>query len=101
MVDDMIQKFTVHDSYTGSDITCNFDQSVLSAIELDGRCDVPIGCRGGGCGRCRIDVLYGDYRCGKMSRVHAPPEAIEKGRVLACRIYPESHLIINTAPNLG
>ncbi|WP_431475415.1 2Fe-2S iron-sulfur cluster-binding protein [Marinobacter sp. KM021] len=41
---------------------------------------VPVGCRGGGCGFCKIRVLEGDFECGKMSKVHAPPEAVEKGR---------------------
>ena len=39
-------------------------------------------------------VLEGDFECGKMSKVHAPPEAVEKGEVLACRIYPLTDLTI-------
>ncbi|WP_350339239.1 2Fe-2S iron-sulfur cluster-binding protein [Zhongshania sp. BJYM1] len=93
--------YTIHDSYSGAVINCTSEQNVLSAISLDGRCNVLVGCRGGGCGKCRIDVLDGQFECGKMSRRHAPEEAINKGKVLACRLYPRSDLIINTAPDIG
>ncbi|WP_316933364.1 MULTISPECIES: 2Fe-2S iron-sulfur cluster-binding protein [unclassified Marinobacter] len=55
---------------------------------------VPVGCKGGGCGFCKVVVLSGEYECGKMSKLHAPPEAIQQGKVLACRIYPLTDLVI-------
>ncbi|WP_338038006.1 2Fe-2S iron-sulfur cluster-binding protein [Marinobacter salexigens] len=67
-------------------------------MESQGLKCVPVGCRGGGCGFCKVTVLSGDYECGKMSRVHAPEEAQAKGEVLACRIYPLTDLIVECRP---
>ncbi len=33
-----------------------------------------------------------------MSKVHIPPEAIDQGEVLACRIYPLTDLTIECLP---
>ena len=55
---------------------------------------IPIGCRGGGCGICRIRVLEGEYETSKMSRKHVPEEDEARGIALACRVYPRSALSI-------
>ncbi len=53
------------------------------------------GCRGGGCGVCKIEVLSGDYDVsGVMSRAHVSAEDAAAGTVLACRISPKSDLVI-------
>jgi len=74
-------------------------QSVLAAFERRrGTAAVPVGCRNGGCGVCRIQVLDGHVRAEKMSvrPVNATERAV--GYALACRIYPTSDLIIAVAP---
>lgn len=87
---------------SGQQFRCAAGQSVLKAMEQQGLKCVPVGCRGGGCGFCKITVVSGDYECGKMSRAHAPPEAQACGQVLACRIYPLSNLTIECrAPETG
>ena len=53
---------------------------------------IPVGCRGGGCGICRIRVLSGDYKTEKMSRKHVSEEEQARGMALACRVYPRSDL---------
>lgn len=53
---------------------------------------IPVGCRGGGCGICRIRVLDGEYETTKMSRKHVPEEDQARGFGLACRVYPRSDL---------
>ena len=54
---------------------------------------IPIGCRGGGCGVCRVKVLDGGkYRTGKMSRSEVSVEDEEQGVCLACKLIPESNL---------
>tara|TARA_R110000796_G_scaffold169508_2_gene286359 strand:+ start:19387 stop:19626 length:240 start_codon:yes stop_codon:yes gene_type:complete len=58
-----------------------------------GNC-VPVGCRGGGCGLCKVQVLRGEYQCGPMSSKHVSESALACGEVLACRIYPRSDLTI-------
>jgi ferredoxin len=55
---------------------------------------IPVGCRGGGCGICRIRILAGEYEAKKMSRKHIPENDQARGLALACRIYPRSDLQI-------
>ncbi len=55
---------------------------------------IPVGCRGGGCGICRIRVLGGEYETTKMSRKHVCEEDQARGFALACRVYPRSNLVI-------
>ncbi|MBK1887175.1 MULTISPECIES: 2Fe-2S iron-sulfur cluster binding domain-containing protein [Marinobacter] len=88
----------VTEQCSGQSFRCKAGQSVLKAMEQQGLKCVPVGCRGGGCGFCKVTVLSGDYSCGKMSRVHVPPEALAQGQVLACRIYPLTDLIIECRP---
>jgi ferredoxin len=59
---------------------------------------VTVGCRNGGCGVCRVRVLSGRVRAEKMSARHISPADREAGYALACRIYPESDLVIAAAP---
>jgi ferredoxin len=55
---------------------------------------IPVGCRQGGCGVCKVQVLEGSYRVRAMSRAHVSREEQEQGRVLACCIWPTSDLRI-------
>lgn len=55
---------------------------------------IPVGCRGGGCGVCRIRVLEGEYETRKMSCKHIPVEDQASGLALACRVFPRSELLI-------
>jgi ferredoxin len=59
-----------------------------------GRRDIPVGCRGGGCGVCKIEVVSGTYVIGKMSRVHVSLEDEARGIVLACQVRPRSDLVV-------
>ena len=90
--------FRVFEQCSGQSFDCEAAQSVLKAMEQNGMRCVPVGCRGGGCGFCKVKVLEGQFECGKMSRVHAPPEAVAQGEVLACRVYPLTDLIIECRP---
>lgn len=66
-------------------------QSVLDAMV--GRTSaIEIGCRSGGCGVCRVEVLSGSFTRGVMSTEQISAECRSKGYVLACRIYPETDL---------
>lgn len=65
------------------------------------RCNVravPVGCRGGGCGVCRVRVLSGEYDALRMSRKHISEDDLAAGIVLACRIVPRTDLIVECAP---
>lgn len=95
----MDEVYQVTERSSGTTFCCPPGQSVLKAMEQQGLKCVPVGCRGGGCGFCKVTVLSGDYECGKMSKAHVSPEAIERGEVLACRIYPLTDLTIECRPS--
>ena len=66
--------------------------SVLAAME-QARCrGIPVGCRNGGCGACKVRITSGRYRTGKMSRAVVSVADEAEGCVLACKTYPESDL---------
>lgn len=72
--------------------TCDSGQSVLEGMARLGRRGIPIGCRGGGCGVCKVEVVSGCFEHKAMSRSHVSEEDEREGRVLACRILPSSDL---------
>ncbi|MGB1563488.1 MAG: 2Fe-2S iron-sulfur cluster-binding protein [Sinimarinibacterium flocculans] len=77
---------------TGEVVRCSDEQSVLAGMEQLGRKGIPVGCRGGGCGVCKVRVVSGEYSTGCMSRAHISPEERAEGYALACRLYPKSDL---------
>lgn len=78
---------------TGEEFTCTPERNVLKAMEQLGRKGIPVGCRGGGCGVCRVQVTGdGHYRTGKMSREQVPVGDEEKGICLACKLFPKDNL---------
>lgn len=79
---------------TQEDFLCRPNENVLAGMFRLGKRGIPTGCRGGGCGICRIQVLAGDYSCLKMSSSHISASDIAANTVLACRILPLSDLQI-------
>ncbi|MFZ2870440.1 2Fe-2S iron-sulfur cluster-binding protein [Zavarzinia sp.] len=79
---------------TGECFPCDESQSVLDGMVRLGRRGIPAGCRGGGCGVCKIEVLEGTYDPEVMSRQHVSEEDLRCGRVLACRIRPRCDLTV-------
>lgn len=74
---------------------CKHGQNVLLAMERLGRKGIPVGCRGGGCGICRVQVLEGGaFRTLKMSRAQVSEADEAAGICLACKLLPESDLTI-------
>jgi len=71
---------------------CEEQESVLAGMVRLCRKGIPVGCRGGGCGVCKVQVTGGRYECRSMSRNHVSPEEQEHGIVLACRIAARSDL---------
>jgi ferredoxin len=71
---------------------CAPSQTVLRGMENLGRRNIPVGCREGGCGVCKVEILEGRWRARKMSRDHVSQQDEAEGRVLACCIWPESDL---------
>ncbi|MEQ1889011.1 MAG: 2Fe-2S iron-sulfur cluster binding domain-containing protein [Alphaproteobacteria bacterium] len=78
---------------------CSPTERVLIAMERAGAKCIPVGCRGGGCGLCRVKVLDGDYRTGKMSDAHVTDQDAVQKFSLACQLYPLSDMRVETARN--
>jgi ferredoxin len=86
------QAFNVEIADTGETYRCRAEQTVLAGMESLGRRGIPVGCRGGGCGVCKVEVLTGSYDKRVMNRDHVSVEDEACHRVLACRIRPTSDL---------
>lgn len=78
----------------GSRFACAEGERVLIAMERATHDDIFVGCRGGGCGICKVRVVDGDYRTGKMSKLQVSEEEAAAGYALACRLYPLGDLKI-------
>ncbi|GAA6142769.1 2Fe-2S iron-sulfur cluster binding domain-containing protein [Hydrogenophaga sp. 5NK40-0174] len=86
----MTTKHNVLIEDTGEQYLCREDRSLLEGMESLQRKGIPVGCRNGGCGVCKVQVLEGSYVSRVMSRDHVSVEDEAKGRVLACRVKPTS-----------
>jgi ferredoxin len=74
----------------GSTYRCSDSQTLLEGMENLGKKGIPVGCRGGGCGVCKVQVVSGNYTKRVMSREHISAEEEASGCVLACRVKPTS-----------
>ncbi len=74
--------------------TCRSGESVLAAMERHNLKPIKVGCRGGGCGVCRVKVTSGNYLVGSISRAHVSVEEQAEGYELACQVYPQGDLQI-------
>ncbi|MBL0089844.1 MAG: 2Fe-2S iron-sulfur cluster binding domain-containing protein [Ideonella sp.] len=76
----------------GQTYRCSEQRSLLEGMEQLGRKGIPVGCRNGGCGVCKVEILSGCYSSRVMSREHVSEEDEALGRVLACRVKPTSDI---------
>ncbi len=86
----MPHRITIEGS--SAEFACRSDQSVLDAMAGRSNAAIVIGCRSGGCGVCRVQVLSGSYELGVMSIDEVSHECRSKAIVLACRLTPTSDL---------
>ncbi len=89
-----IMSYTVTLDETGESYRCASFRSVLEGMEALGRKGIPVGCRNGGCGVCKVHVIEGEYTRRVMSREHVSADEEAAGCVLSCRIKPASDLRI-------
>ena len=80
---------------------CPTDKTLLVGMEQQMKKALDVGCRGGGCGVCKIRVLSGEYERKRMSRAHISEQEEQDGLALACRIFPRSDLCIEAIPAAG
>jgi ferredoxin len=75
--------------------SCKEGQNVLAAMERLGSKSIPVGCRGGGCGICRVQVVgAAKFRTLKMSRAQVSEADETRGICLACKLIPEGDLTV-------
>jgi len=97
--------FAIHLEGRAEPFSCRGGETVLEALDrswgpgraMIGCKRIPTGCRRGGCGVCRVQVLAGDYRLGPTGRNHVSVEDERQGYALACRLFPESDLTVRPA----
>jgi ferredoxin len=80
------------------ELGCEPGQDVLNAAIKAGVSWLPVGCRGGGCGVCRVAVRSGSYEAGKMSKRLIASDDPAVVLALACKLYPRSDLELERAP---
>jgi len=80
---------------------CRDDQSVLGAMIQAGISALQVGCRGGGCGVCRVQVLDGEYRTGTMSHAQVDQADRDRGIVLSCQLFACSDLSLRALGRPG
>lgn len=84
---------------TGAQFACPDGERVLIAMERAGVDDIDVGCRGGGCGVCRVRVVEGKFRTGPMSKAKVSDQERAAGYALACRLYPLGDLSLSIEEN--
>lgn len=88
----MQHQVTIHG--TEHQFLCRADRSVLAAMVDCGQDALVVGCRSGGCGVCRVEVMEGQYHTGQMSGAQISALDRVGGVVLACQLFPRSALVL-------
>ena len=86
---------------TGESFRCSPQESLLVGMERLGKKGIPVGCRNGGCGVCKVQVNKGQYAKRKMSRGVVSAEEEASGCVLACKIFPQSDLEVEVVGKMA
>ena len=91
--------YTITLSPIGDAIVCRPGENVLGAILRSGA-KVVFGCKGGGCGACKMQLRSGAVDHGRCSVAVLPDEDKESGAFLSCQARPLSDLTVElTAAN--
>ena len=90
---------TITLSPNGVTVVCRRDETVLGAILRSGA-TVVFGCRGGGCGACKMRLTSGSVEHGRCSAAVLPEEEKAGGSFLSCQARPLGDLTVElTAAN--
>ena len=77
----------------GDRVVCDGDETVLSAILRSGA-KIMFGCRGGGCGTCKMRLVSGRVEHGRCSTAVLPENERTEGAFLSCQARPLSDLTV-------
>ena len=86
--------FEITITNTAERFACTAEQTLLAAMERLGRKGIPVGCRNGGCGVCKVHVRQGLYHTAKMSRAVLSVAEQAEGCTLACKTYPDTAMAV-------
>lgn len=84
----VVSDYEVHIGNSDERYQCRSNETLLKGMERLRRKGIPVGCRNGGCGICKVKVCSGQFSLGKMSRSHISEAEEQAGIVLACRCHP-------------
>jgi ferredoxin len=87
-------QFQVTIENTGETFRCSDEINVLAAMEHACCHGIPVGCRNGGCGACKVRIVAGRYTTRKMNRAVVSEQDEAEGRVLACKTYPQGDIAV-------
>lgn len=87
--------YTITIRDTGESYRCVDYRSLLEGMEVLGKKGIPVGCRGGGCGVCKVRIESGTFTKRVMSREHISEAEEAAGTVLACRCKPTSDVTLS------
>lgn len=93
--------FAVAIRNTRENYRCAASSTLLAGMETLARRGIPVGCRGGGCGVCKVRIESGRVHALKMSREHVSETEQAAGVVLACRAYPRSDVQLSAIDKLA
>jgi ferredoxin len=89
----MVHQVTIDN--TGEVFRCAEDVHVLAAMEQACCHGIPVGCRNGGCGACKVRITAGSCQTRKMNRAVLSAAEEADGCVLACKAYPRSDMAVH------
>ncbi|MBI5901546.1 MAG: 2Fe-2S iron-sulfur cluster binding domain-containing protein [Rhodocyclales bacterium] len=93
-------KYRITIQETNERYTCADAKSLLEGMLALGKKGIPCGCRSGGCGVCKVQVVQGEYTSQVMSRAHVSEDEERDGVVLACRVKPVSAIVLSVIGKL-
>ena len=71
--------YTVTVAPEGRTFRCPDTKSILVGVEHSGGADtIQVGCRSGGCGVCRVEVLDGTYTAKRMSKAFCTDDDVAR-----------------------
>ncbi|MBP8275619.1 MAG: 2Fe-2S iron-sulfur cluster binding domain-containing protein [Propionivibrio sp.] len=91
----MTTTHTITITNTGEVFRCSDEVNILAAAEHALCREIPVGCRNGGCGACKVRISAGSYQTRKMNRAVLSAAEEADGFTLACKTYPRSDIAIH------
>ena len=88
-----VRVFTIDAGEAGA-FPCSEGETLLAALRPVHKTKIVSGCRGGGCGICKVRIVAGAAHFGLMSRAHIDGDDRANGFALACQTFPQADMTI-------